>query len=181
MISSGVWGCAFCCIRPFVEERIAGVRPYKSHLSLLRWQGCRARPRLIPFPKLTRTGWYGLFAPKGTPKDIIGKLNMAAYAAPCGPTLLVTQGPQATFGPASDCRRKGYNLLALASFVLVHSALIPAPLMIGHHFSTSAFWKARSTSGVCCSRGTITWSRSARHARTLGSATLRQQQRSILR
>jgi Phage integrase, N-terminal SAM-like domain len=36
-----------------------------------------------------------------------------------------------------------------------HSALIPAALMIGHHLSISAFWKAWSASGVCWSRGGI--------------------------
>src|SRR4029079_19324737 len=30
---------------------------------------------------------------------------------------------------------------------------MPAALMIGHHFSISAFWKAASPSGVCCARG----------------------------
>ena len=34
-----------------------------------------------------------------------------------------------------------------------HSALIPAALMIGHHLSASARWKAASASGVSCSRG----------------------------
>jgi tripartite-type tricarboxylate transporter receptor subunit TctC len=37
--------------------------------------------------KLTRAGWYGLFAPKGTPKDIIGKLNMAAMNALADPAV----------------------------------------------------------------------------------------------
>jgi tripartite-type tricarboxylate transporter receptor subunit TctC len=32
-------------------------------------------------PALTYGTWYGLFAPKGTPNDIIGKLNTAAAAA----------------------------------------------------------------------------------------------------
>jgi hypothetical protein len=32
---------------------------------------------------------------------------------------------------------------------------MPASLMIGHHFSASAFCKAPSASGVCCSRGKI--------------------------
>jgi Transposase len=36
-----------------------------------------------------------------------------------------------------------------------YSALMFAALMIGHHFSISAFWRARSASGVCCSRGKI--------------------------
>jgi hypothetical protein len=34
-----------------------------------------------------------------------------------------------------------------------HSALMPDALMIGHHFFASAFCKAASASGVCCSRG----------------------------
>jgi Putative metallopeptidase len=33
------------------------------------------------------------------------------------------------------------------------AAFMPASLMIGHHFSISAFWRAASASGVCCSRG----------------------------
>src|SRR6516164_9888909 len=51
----------------------------------------------------------------------------------------------------------------------VHSPLIPAALMIGHHFSISAFCSARSASGVCWSRGKISSPRSARRAGTLGS------------
>jgi tripartite-type tricarboxylate transporter receptor subunit TctC len=31
--------------------------------------------------------WYGLWAPKGTPKDIIGKLNAAAMAALADPAV----------------------------------------------------------------------------------------------
>src|SRR6516165_7870801 len=51
-----------------------------------------------------------------------------------------------------------------------HSALIPAALMIGHHFSISAFWSARSASGVCWSRGKVSCARSANRARIIGSA-----------
>jgi tripartite-type tricarboxylate transporter receptor subunit TctC len=43
---------------------------------LQRW-GCQ------PF----HTGWYGLFAPKGTPRDIIAKLNGAAVAALADPAV----------------------------------------------------------------------------------------------
>jgi tripartite-type tricarboxylate transporter receptor subunit TctC len=32
-------------------------------------------------PELTTSEWFGMFAPKGTPKDIIGKLNAAAVEA----------------------------------------------------------------------------------------------------
>jgi tripartite-type tricarboxylate transporter receptor subunit TctC len=35
----------------------------------------------LGFPKLSWSAWTGLFAPKGTPKDIIDKLNAAAVAA----------------------------------------------------------------------------------------------------
>jgi tripartite-type tricarboxylate transporter receptor subunit TctC len=38
-------------------------------------------------PAVSWTGWYGLFAPKGTPKDIIGKLNAAALAALTDPAV----------------------------------------------------------------------------------------------
>src|SRR5262249_20792348 len=53
---------------------------------------------------------------------------------------------------------------------LAHSALIPAALMIGPHFSIPALSMAASVSGVCCSRGKISWPRSASRARTTGSA-----------
>jgi tripartite-type tricarboxylate transporter receptor subunit TctC len=37
------------------------------------------------FPSLVYSGWYGLFAPKGTPKDIVEKLNAAALEALADP------------------------------------------------------------------------------------------------
>src|SRR5262249_45436549 len=36
-------------------------------------------------PALTYTNWYGLFAPRGTPNDIVGKLNAAAVEALADP------------------------------------------------------------------------------------------------
>ncbi len=36
-----------------------------------------------------------------------------------------------------------------------HCAVMPAALMIGHHFSISALWNARRNSGVCSSREPI--------------------------
>jgi tripartite-type tricarboxylate transporter receptor subunit TctC len=36
-------------------------------------------------PALSFSNWFGLFAPKGTPKDIIGKLNVAAVEALADP------------------------------------------------------------------------------------------------
>ena len=38
-------------------------------------------------PELTYTNWYGLFAPKGTPKDIIGKLSAATIEAVADPAV----------------------------------------------------------------------------------------------
>jgi tripartite-type tricarboxylate transporter receptor subunit TctC len=38
-------------------------------------------------PVLTYSSWYGLFAPRGTPKDIIGKLNAAAVQALADPVV----------------------------------------------------------------------------------------------
>ena len=35
----------------------------------------------LGLPAVSWSPWYGLFAPKGTPKDIIGKLNAAAAEA----------------------------------------------------------------------------------------------------
>ena len=42
--------------------------------------------------------------------------------------------------------------------------------MIGHHFSISAFWKAASASGVCCSRGGISCPTAAKRVRMLRRA-----------
>jgi tripartite-type tricarboxylate transporter receptor subunit TctC len=41
----------------------------------------------LGFPRVSWSAWYGLFAPKGTPKDIIGKLNAAAVAALADPAV----------------------------------------------------------------------------------------------
>ena len=38
-------------------------------------------------PALSYSNWAGLFAPKGTPKDIIGKLNAAAVEALADPAV----------------------------------------------------------------------------------------------
>src|SRR6267378_662179 len=54
---------------------------------------------------------------------------------------------------------------------LPHSALIPNSLMIGHHFSASAFTSAPSVSGVCRSRGKISNPRAMKRDRTAGSAS----------
>jgi tripartite-type tricarboxylate transporter receptor subunit TctC len=38
-------------------------------------------------PTLSFPGWFGLFAPKGTPKDIIGRLNAAAVETLADPAV----------------------------------------------------------------------------------------------
>jgi tripartite-type tricarboxylate transporter receptor subunit TctC len=38
-------------------------------------------------PALTYANWYGLFAPRGTPAEIVGKLNAAAVAALADPAV----------------------------------------------------------------------------------------------
>jgi tripartite-type tricarboxylate transporter receptor subunit TctC len=38
-------------------------------------------------PALSQSFWYGLFTPKGTPKDIIGKLNAATVEALADPVV----------------------------------------------------------------------------------------------
>src|SRR5262249_31342097 len=51
-----------------------------------------------------------------------------------------------------------------------YSGLIFAALMIGHHFSISAFCRSASAAGVCWSREKISCAKSASRARTLGLA-----------
>jgi tripartite-type tricarboxylate transporter receptor subunit TctC len=41
----------------------------------------------IGLPALSYSGWFGFFAPRGTPKDIIGKLNAAAVEALADPAV----------------------------------------------------------------------------------------------
>jgi tripartite-type tricarboxylate transporter receptor subunit TctC len=38
-------------------------------------------------PALSYSEWFGLFAPKGTPREIIGKLNAAAVEALADPAV----------------------------------------------------------------------------------------------
>src|SRR4029079_3287373 len=51
-----------------------------------------------------------------------------------------------------------------------HPPLMPAALMIGHHFSTSALWNAPRYSGVCSSRGPTSRRSPVSLARAAGSA-----------
>ena len=41
----------------------------------------------IGFPALSWSNWYGLFAPKGAPRDILGKLNAATVGALADPAV----------------------------------------------------------------------------------------------
>jgi tripartite-type tricarboxylate transporter receptor subunit TctC len=43
--------------------------------------------RELGLPALSASSWFGLFAPKGTPRDIIGKLNAAAVEAMTDPVV----------------------------------------------------------------------------------------------
>jgi FGGY family of carbohydrate kinases, C-terminal domain/Tripartite tricarboxylate transporter family receptor len=41
----------------------------------------------LGLPKISWSAWYGLFAPKGTPKEIVSKLNAAAVEALADPAV----------------------------------------------------------------------------------------------
>ena len=41
----------------------------------------------MALPALSVSGWYGLFAPKGTPKEIIDRLNAATVQALADPLV----------------------------------------------------------------------------------------------
>src|ERR1700730_4645001 len=58
------------------------------------------------------------------------------------------------------------TLWNIGQYCPAHSALMPAALTMGHHFAISAFWKAPSASGVCCSRGGTLCPKSASRWRT---------------
>jgi hypothetical protein len=56
----------------------------------------------VGLPALSYTAWLGLFAPKGTPKDVIGKLNAATVEAlgdPAVQSRLADLGYQVFPGP----------------------------------------------------------------------------------
>src|SRR5262249_24115047 len=67
---------------------------------------------------------------------------------------------------ALDVRRRHFN----RGDLLAHSGLMPAALMIGHHFSASALWCAARASGVSWSRAGISCPSVVSRARTAGSA-----------
>jgi tripartite-type tricarboxylate transporter receptor subunit TctC len=91
-----------------VQDLVAGridlaVATMTTHLSMVRAGSEKAyavtsatRSALMPdlptfaemgLPALTYTNWYGLFAPRGTPNDVIGKLNAALTEALSDPTV----------------------------------------------------------------------------------------------
>ncbi len=53
-----------------------------------------------------------------------------------------------------------------------YSPLMPAALMIGHHFSISAFCFAPSAAAVCCSRGKMSWPMSFSRCLTVASSSV---------
>jgi tripartite-type tricarboxylate transporter receptor subunit TctC len=80
-----------------------GFATLTTHLSMLRAGTEKAyavaaptRSALMPdlptfaemgLPALTYTNWYGMFAPRGTPDEVIGKLNAAAVEALADPAV----------------------------------------------------------------------------------------------
>ena len=52
----------------------------------------RKSKRDAGLPGLHIANWYGLFAPKGTPRDIISKLNAAVVSALAEPSVLARLG-----------------------------------------------------------------------------------------
>jgi tripartite-type tricarboxylate transporter receptor subunit TctC len=54
-----------------------------------RWTAAPDIPTFaeLGFPQVSLSPWLGLFAPKGTPKDVIAKLNAAAVAALADPAV----------------------------------------------------------------------------------------------
>jgi tripartite-type tricarboxylate transporter receptor subunit TctC len=80
-----------------------GFATLTTHMSMIRAGSEKAyavasatRSALMPdlptfaetgLPALTYANWYGLFAPRGTPNDVIGKLNAAAVEALADPAV----------------------------------------------------------------------------------------------
>jgi tripartite-type tricarboxylate transporter receptor subunit TctC len=66
-------------------------------------------PAMAEFlPGYEALGWYGIVAPKGTPDDVVGKLNAAINAALADPTIkqrLVELGYKVTGGTPADFRK----------------------------------------------------------------------------
>ena len=55
-------------------------------------------------------------------------------------------------GPKQTSREQAWMSALGQQRTSSHSSLIFAVLMIGHHLSISALWKAARAAGVCCSR-----------------------------
>jgi hypothetical protein len=87
-----------------------------------------------------------------------------------------------TTASQESCRCRGHHLTAAidpelplqtANYCIareLHSPLMFAALMIGHHLSISAFCNAPRAAGVCWARGKTSCPKSASRARTFGSA-----------
>jgi tripartite-type tricarboxylate transporter receptor subunit TctC len=74
------------------ERHLRAALPFARQAGSLKAYAATSNTRLtaapdIPtfaelgFPRVSLSAWNGLYAPKGTPKDIIGKLNAAAVEA----------------------------------------------------------------------------------------------------
>jgi tripartite-type tricarboxylate transporter receptor subunit TctC len=81
-------------VKPAVQRRVEvpfDIRLDHLHLILQAAIGWAA-PDIptfaeLGFPQVSFSAWNGLFAPKGTPKDIIGKLNAAVTEALADPAV----------------------------------------------------------------------------------------------
>jgi len=68
--------------------RAGSLKAYAA-TSNTRWTAAPDIPTFaeLGFPQVSMSLWNGLFAPKGTPKDVIAKLNAAVAAALADPTV----------------------------------------------------------------------------------------------
>jgi hypothetical protein len=128
--------------------------PYLGRALRTRWQ--RWRPR-----------WTSAVAVGRIPRgDCEARTRCAQLLANRAPGLCCLSVPVFSAGYPQACATRLVSIASGAPGVQCDSTLMLADLMIGHHFSISAFWKAASAAGVCCSRGAITQAEVVRRLRT---------------
>src|SRR6516165_5427857 len=118
----------------------------------------RFKNDVATIPARLTSGWLARLCREGVdPLDRYKRFQIAVSSSFSG--FILAQGKFHGI-PSLELRRRD----------ALHSALMLAALMIGHHLSISASWRARSLSGACSSRGT-TWSpRSTSRWRVAGAA-----------
>jgi hypothetical protein len=117
-------------------------------------------PWLTPQPARNRAAYW-------VPADLSRSALLAPLRQPDAGSLARSAVEGTAEGPAPRYRLTLLTPSGLAD----HSGLMPNSLMIGHHFSASAFTSAPSASGVCRSRGKTSSPRAASRDRTAGSAS----------